>query len=202
MQNVQKIQEEWTIANSLAPMNENWQSLLSNNSGISFPVSNLELGQACFRTDELALYVLANVHDKLWVKIAQLTLTYVDKEYVDSMHIDLSRVDNLIDPLTKKVKMSLMYTGVENGQLVEVGDNNHIATSLIDTGTRAGQIVKVNEDGKIPSGVLNLGVQEGQIPILVTKGKLNDSVIPDNVAVFNDDGSLTFPSGNTIFIGS
>lgn len=202
MQNVQTIQEEWTIANSLAPMNENWQSLLSQNSGISFPVSNLELGQACFRTDELALYVLANVHDRLWVKIAQLTLTYVDKEYVDSMHIDISRVDNLIDPITKKVKMSLMYTGVENGQLVAVGDNNHIATSLIDTGTKANQIVQVGADGKIPTGVLNLGVQEGQIPVLVSKGKLNDSVIPDNVAVFNDDGSLTFTNGNTIFIGS
>lgn len=202
MQNVQQIMEEWTIANSLAPMNDNWQSLLSQNSGISFPVTNLELGMACFRTDELALYVLANVHDKLWVKIAQLTLTYVDKEYVDSMHIDLSRIDNLIDPLTGKVKMSLMYTGVQNGQLVGVGDNNHIATSLIDTGVKAGQIVQVNEDGKIPIGVLNVGVQEGQIPILITKGKLNDSIIPDNVAVFSSDGSLEFPGGNSIFIGS
>lgn len=202
MQNVQTIQEEWTIADSLAPMNENWQSLLSQNSGISFPVSNLELGQACFRTDELALYVLANVHDRLWVKIAQLTLTYVDKEYVDSMHIDISRVDNLIDPITKKVKMSLMYTGVKNGQLVAVGGNNHIATSLIDTGTKANQIVQVGANGKIPTGVLNLGVQEGQIPVLVSKGKLSNSVLPNNVAVFNGDGSLTSTNGNTIFIGS
>lgn len=200
MQNVQTIQEEWTIANSLAPMNENWQSLLSQNSGISFPVSNLELGQACFRTDELALYVLANVHDKLWIKIAQLTLTYVDKEYVDSMHIDISRVDNLIDPITKKVKMSLMYTGVENGQLVAVGDNDHIATSLIDTGTKAGQIVQVNDNGKIPTGVLDVGVRNGQIPILNDKGKLVDDIIPNNIAWFDGSGKLEFPNGTKIWV--
>lgn len=200
MQNVQRIQEEWTIANSLAPMNENWQSLLSNNSGISFPVTNLELGQACFRTDELALYVLANVHDKLWIKIAQLTLTYVDKEYVDSMHIDISRVDNLIDPITKKVKMSLMYTGVENGQLVAVGDNDHIATSLIDTGTKAGQIVQVNDNGKIPTGVLDVGVRNGQIPILNDKGKLVDDIIPNNIAWFDGSGKLEFPNGTKIWV--
>ena len=200
MQNVQTIQEEWTIANSLAPMNENWQSLLSQNSGISFPVSNLELGQACFRTDELALYVLANVHDKLWIKIAQLTLTYVDKEYVDSMHIDISRVDNLIDPITKKVKMSLMYTGVENGQLVAVGDNDHIATSLIDTGTKAGQIVRVNDNGKIPTGVLDVGVRNGQIPILNDKGKLVDDIIPNNIAWFDGSGKLEFPNGTKIWV--
>lgn len=200
MQNVQTIQEEWTIANSLAPMNENWQSLLSQNSGISFPVSNLELGQACFRTDELALYVLANVHDRLWVKIAQLTLTYVDKEYVDSMHIDISRVDNLIDPITKKVKMSLMYTGVENGQLVAVGDNDHIATSLIDTGTKAGQIVQVNDNGKIPTGVLDVGVRNGQIPVLNDKGKLVDDIIPNNIAWFDGSGKLEFPNGTKIWV--
>lgn len=200
MQNVQTIQEEWTIANSLAPMNENWQSLLSQNSGISFPVSNLELGQACFRTDELALYVLANVHDRLWVKIAQLTLTYVDKEYVDSMHIDISRVDNLIDPITKKVKMSLMYTGVENGQLVAVGDNDHIATSLIDTGTKAGQIVQVNDNGKIPTGVLDVGVRNGQIPILDDKGKLVGDIIPNNIAWFDGSGKLEFPNGTKIWV--
>ena len=200
MQNVQTIQEEWTIANSLAPMNENWQSLLSQNSGISFPVSNLELGQACFRTDELALYVLANVHDKLWIKIAQLTLTYVDKEYVDSMHIDISRVDNLIDPITKKVKMSLMYTGVENGQLVAVGNNDHIATSLIDTGTKAGQIVQVNDNGKIPTGVLDVGVRNGQIPILNDKGKLVDDIIPNNIAWFDGSGKLEFPNGTKIWV--
>lgn len=200
MQNVQTIQEEWTIANSLAPMNKNWQSLLSQNSGISFPVSNLELGQACFRTDELALYVLANVHDRLWVKIAQLTLTYVDKEYVDSMHIDISRVDNLIDPITKKVKMSLMYTGVENGQLVAVGDNDHIATSLIDTGTKAGQIVQVNGNGKIPTGVLDVGVRNGQIPILNDKGKLVDDIIPNNIAWFDGSGKLEFPNGTKIWV--
>lgn len=200
MQNVQRIQEEWTIANSLAPMNENWQSLLSNNSGISFPVTNLELGQACFRTDELALYVLANVHDKLWIKIAQLTLTYVDKEYVDSMHIDISRVDNLIDPITKKVKMSLMYTGVENGQLVAVGDNDHIATSLIDTGTKAGQIVQVNDNGKIPTGVLDVGVRNGQIPILNDRGKLVNDIIPNNIAWFDGSGKLEFPNGTKIWV--
>ena len=201
MQELRRIKEDETLANSLEPMNRNWESLLSHNSGVTFPVKDIVVGQTCFRLDELALYVCADVEKALWVKIANLTLTYVDKEYVDSMHIDLSRIDNLIDPVTGKIKMSLMYTGNTNGQLVRVGDNNKIATSLIDYGVNAGQIVIVNDDKKIAMSVLPVGLNEEQIPLLTTGGKLPSSTIPNEVAKFNSSGQLVFPNGAILWVG-
>lgn len=201
MQKVRNIGEDETLANSLAPMNDNWQSLLSQNSGVSFPVTNVVVGQACFRTDDLSLYICADVDKALWVKVANLTLTYVDKEYVNTMHIPLSRVDDLIDSVTKKIKMSLINSGTTNGQVVVVGDNDHIATSLIDTGVSAGQIVQVGNDGKIPMSVLNVGTSQGQIPILSTNGKLAQSLLPTNAAVFDTQGRLVFPNGSLLWVG-
>ena len=201
MQELRKIGEDETLANSLDPMNKNWKSLQSQNSGVTFPIKDIVVGQACFREDELALYMCANVEKNLWIKVADLTLTYVDKEYVDSMHIDLNRIDNIIDPNTGKIKMSLMYTGTTNGQLVRVGNNNKIATSLIDTGINAGQIVAVNEKKKIAMSVLPVGLNTEQIPVLTTGGKLPSSTIPNEVAKFNSSGQLVFPNGAVLWIG-
>lgn len=200
MQELRRIKEDETLANSLEPMNKNWESLQSQNSGVTFPQTNLVLGQPCFREDELALYVCASVVDRLWVKVADLKLTYVNKEYVDTMHIDLSRIDNIIDKNSNKIKMSLLYTGVLSGQLVKVDNGNKIATSLIDTGVEAGQIPIINGDGKIPMSVLNVGVRGQQIPVLDTDGKMVESTIPDNVARFDSAGKLIFPNGAKIWV--
>ena len=201
MQELRKIGEDETLANSLDPMNKNWKSLQSQNSGVTFPIKDIVVGQACFREDELALYMCANVEKNLWIKVADLTLTYVDKEYVDSMHIDLNRIDNIIDPSTGKIKMSLMYTGTTNGQLVRVGNNNKIDTSLIDTGINAGQIVAVNDNKKIAMSVLPVGLNAEQIPVLTTGGKLPSSTIPNEVAKFNSSGQLVFPNGAILWVG-
>ena len=201
MQELSKIGEDETLANSLDPMNKNWKSLQSQNSGVTFPIKDIVVGQACFREDELALYMCANVEKNLWIKVADLTLTYVDKEYVDSMHIDLNRIDNIIDPNTGKIKMSLMYTGTTNGQLVRVGNNNKIDTSLIDTGINAGQIVAVNGNKKIAMSVLPVGLNTEQIPVLTTGGKLPSSTIPNEVAKFNSSGQLVFPNGAILWVG-
>ena len=201
MQELRKIGEDETLANSLDPMNKNWKSLQSQNSGVTFPIKDIVVGQACFREDELALYMCANVEKNLWIKVADLTLTYVDKEYVDSMHIDLNRVDNIIDPNTGKIKMSLMYTGTTNGQLVRVGNNNKIATSLIDYGINAGQVVIVNDNKKIAMSVLPVGLNAEQIPLLTTGGKLPSSTIPNEVAKFNSSGQLVFPNGAVLWVG-
>ena len=201
MQELRKIGEDETLANSLDPMNKNWKSLQSQNSGVTFPIKDIVVGQACFREDELALYMCANVEKNLWIKVADLTLTYVDKEYVDSMHIDLNRIDNIIDPNTGKIKMSLMYTGTTNGQLVRVGNNNKIDTSLLDTGINAGQIVAVNGNKKIAMSVLPVGLNTEQIPVLTTGGKLPSSTIPNEVAKFNSSGQLVFPNGAILWVG-
>lgn len=200
MQELRRIKEDETLANSLEPMNRNWESIQSQHSGVTFPQTNLVLGQPCFREDELALYVCANVEDRLWIKVADLKFTYVNKEYADKMHIDLSRIDNIIDTATGKIRMVLMNTGEKNGQLVRVGDNDKIATSLIDTGVEAGQIPILDNNGKVPLSTLNVGVKGQQIPILDTNGDLPDSVIPSNIVRFDSSGKITFPNGAKIWV--
>ena len=200
MQSLRTIKETETLANSLDPINKNFTSLQSQHSGTAFPQTNLVLGQPCFRTDTLALYILANVENNLWIRVADLTLTLVNKEYVDTLRIPLSRVDNIIDAATNKIKMSLMYTGTQNGQLVMVGNNNKIATSLIDTGVNAGQVVMVNADGKIPNGILNIGYGREEIPILNDKALIPDTILPSNLARFNESGQIVFPNGTKMWV--
>ena len=200
MQELRRIKEDETLANSLEPMNRNWESVQSQHSGVTFPQTGVVVGQPCFREDEMALYVCANVENRLWVKVADLKFTYVNKEYADTMNIDLSRVENIIDVATGKIKMSLMYTGTNKGQLVKVGSGNKIAMSLIDTGVDAGQIPIINSDGKLPMSVLNVGVQGQQIPLLDINGRMADSTIPTNIAKFDSSGKLTFPNGAKIWV--
>lgn len=200
MQRLRKIKETETLADSLDPINKNFESVQSQHSGTSFPQDNLVLGQPCFRTDTMSLYILSNVEYILWIKIADLTLTLVNKEYVDTFHIPLSRVDDIIDATTNKIKMSLMYTGTQNGKLVMVGDNDKIATSLIDTGVKAGQVVMVNADGKIPNGILNIGYGREEIPILNDKALIPDTILPSNLARFNASGQIVFPNGTKMWV--
>ena len=200
MQRLRRIQETETLANSLDPINKNFESVQSQHSGTSFPQDNLVLGQPCFRTDTMSLYILSNVEYNLWIKVADLTLTLVNKEYVDTFHIPLSRVDDIIDVTTNKIKMSLMYTGTQNGQLVMVGDKDKIATSLIDTGVKAGQVVMVNADGKISNGILNIGYGREEIPILNDKALIPDTILPSNLARFNESGQIVFPNGTKMWV--
>lgn len=201
MQELRRIKETETLANSLDPINKNFESVQSQHSGAVFPQNNLVLGQPCFRTDTMSLYILSDVGYKLWVRVADLTMTLVNKEYVDTLRIPLSRVDNIIDAATNKIKMGLMYTGTQNGQLVMVGNNNKIATSLIDTGVNAGQVVMVNTNGKIPMSVLNVGYNREQIPLLNDKAQLPVSIIPAAIARFDTNGQLVFPNGAKIWVG-
>ena len=200
MQGLRRIKETETLANSLNPINKNFESVQSQHSGTSFPQDNLVLGQPCFRTDTMSLYILSNVEYNLWIRVADLTLTLVNKEYVDTLRIPLSRVDNIIDAATNKIKMSLMYTGTQNGQLVMIGNNNKIATSLIDTGVNAGQVVMVNTNGKIPMSVLNVGYNREQIPILNDKALIPDTILPSNLARFNESGQIVFPNGTKMWV--
>lgn len=200
MQGLRRIRETETLANSLDPINKNFESVQSQHSGTSFPQDNLVLGQPCFRTDTMSLYILSDVGYKLWIRVADLTLTLVNKEYVDTLRIPLSRVDNIIDAATNKIKMSLMYTGTQNGQLVMVGNNNKIATSLIDTGVNAGQVVMVNTNGKIPMSVLNVGYNREQIPLLNDNALIPDTILPSNLARFNESGQIVFPNGTKMWV--
>lgn len=200
MQNYSEVKENWTLSSSLNPINNNFTTLLSQNAGRSFPVRGLKVGMPCYREDEKVLYVLIDVERELWIKVFDLTRTPVDKEYVDSVRVDLSRIDGLLGT-DGKVKTALLNTGNSVGQVVTVGNGSKISTTLLDTGLNVGQLLKIPEGGKLPNDILNIGLQAGQIPVLDGSGKLQASMMPKDVAVFDAQGRLKFPNGNLLFIG-
>ena len=58
MQELRKIGEEETLANSLDPMNKNWASLQSQNSGVTFPIKNIVVGHVLEKMSLLYTCVL------------------------------------------------------------------------------------------------------------------------------------------------
>lgn len=200
MQKYFTIEEVWTLANSLGYINDNFKTLLTNNAGVTFPIDGLELGMLCFRTDQLKMYTLADVERQAWILTMDLLQTYVTKEYVDTMPIPIERLTNLLDKNTKKIRDDLYNVGVQNGQLVRVGDRNKIDTNLIDTGTSSGKILKVDNENKIPNGVIRTGTSPGTIPIIPSTGTLPNSILDPTIARFSGN-YLVFPNGGRIRLG-
>jgi hypothetical protein len=71
-----------SLQNSRLKLMDNDKTVMSNNSGTSFPTNNLYVGMLCFRTDLNQLFELINL-TPTWVLVADTNKTYTNKEYVD-----------------------------------------------------------------------------------------------------------------------
>ena len=58
MQKYKEIKDTDLVRDSRQTINDNVQTLLSNNSGTAFPTDNLEVGMRCKRTDLKKAYTL------------------------------------------------------------------------------------------------------------------------------------------------
>ncbi|MDT8900411.1 phage tail protein [Anaeroselena agilis] len=83
MQQFVNIQSTETLTNSRQEILNNDFTIMSCNSGTSFPTTNLQVGMLCFRTDLNQIFELKDL-TPTWVLIADLTKTYTNKEYVDA----------------------------------------------------------------------------------------------------------------------
>lgn len=72
MQNFTNIASSTTLADSLSPLLNNDRTALSCSSGTAFPVTDLQIGQLCFRTDQSKLYQLVDA-TPTWVLLLDLT---------------------------------------------------------------------------------------------------------------------------------
>lgn len=71
MQKYTEIAENQTLKESRELLLNNDKTALSNSSGTSFPTQNVQVGQLCFRTDEVALYQYTEANT--WVKLVSFS---------------------------------------------------------------------------------------------------------------------------------
>ena len=71
MQSYTEIPENQTLKESRVLLLKNDKTVLSNSSGTSFPTQNVQVGQFCFRTDEVALYQYTEANT--WVKLVSFS---------------------------------------------------------------------------------------------------------------------------------
>jgi len=73
MQDFTEIPESLTLVNSRLPLLNNDRTAMSQNSGTTFPTSNLELGMPCVRTDLNKFYILTEL-TPVWTLVFDLSL--------------------------------------------------------------------------------------------------------------------------------
>ncbi len=76
MQNLQFPAPETKIKDSLPGLLNSMRTIMSNNSGSSFPTTELQLGQFCYRQDQGAIYMLKTIDEQgiaTWVKVIDLS---------------------------------------------------------------------------------------------------------------------------------
>ena len=86
MQQYTEILATHTLANSREKITNNDKTIMSCNSGTTFPTTDLQVGMLCLRTDLKQLFELEDLAPT-WTIIADLNKTYTNKEYVDA-HIN------------------------------------------------------------------------------------------------------------------
>lgn len=129
MQQFTPIQSQERLTDSRQELVNNDLTVMSCNSGTTFPTTNLVVGMFCFRTDLNQLYQLKDMYPT-WVLIHDISKTATNKEYVDTK-LDLSEV--VSTPVAGKV-LRLNSSGVIPAPIhsiptTDVGGNIWISTT-------------------------------------------------------------------------
>lgn len=137
------------VKDSLPLLVASIRTVLSNNSGTSFPSSELQVGMGCFRTDQGAkgrFYVLSGyttdtVPSPVWTMVYDFNLTATSKEYVDQQITTLT--NSLNQGLTGAAYYSQLtgaaklipddYTLAQSDAILPSGVNNVVVTAGTDT---------------------------------------------------------------------
>jgi hypothetical protein len=75
-----------TLSTSRTYLNDNFTTLNSNNSGTSFPATNLVVGMFCYRTDLGATYQLKSTGPSVWVLMFDNDETYLSQQGGDARY--------------------------------------------------------------------------------------------------------------------
>lgn len=173
MQSYTEIPSSQSLQSSLALLLNNDKTALSLNSGTAFPTTNLQVGMACLRTDQMRLYVLRDMAPT-WVEIANLNATNwnssnhgvgsgLNADMVDGIHAATTATANQLLALDASAKLPASITGdaatVAGRSVGNAANNVPLSNGTMNTnlnaemlaGRRAGTI---NGDIPISNGTI------------------------------------------------
>lgn len=106
MQSYTEIPSSQTLTSSLSLLLNNFKTIMSCSSGTTFPTTNLQLGMLFYNTSTKVLWILHSIGaPDIWVKIADSSLVYVDKAYVDTQ--DATKQNTITGAATTVVSSNL-----------------------------------------------------------------------------------------------
>lgn len=140
MQNFLIIPDTDTLQASLPKILGNDRTALSQSSGTAFPTANLEVGMACYRTDQKKLYVLTVVSPATWVLVADVNdgvITWTSANDGAGSGLDADTVDGL---QASQLFRSDITTSDTILGLVTISKSIRILTTWADTGIKAADL--------------------------------------------------------------
>ena len=197
MQKYTDIAASKTIADSRALLLDNDKTVMSNNSGTSFPTANLQPGMLCFRTDLKKFYYLA-ADGTTWVEIINVS---AGSGKVKSAEI----ADN-----ATKVNSHTVNSDVPAN--AKFTDTTYAAATNSAAGLMtAAQKTKLDglENFSLPVASADTlgGVKIGDGLSIDSQGIVSSTVTGGNAShgskLFTADGTFTVPEGvNTLFVSA
>ncbi len=174
-------------------------TVMSCNSGTSFPTTNLEVGMFCLRTDLNQLFQLEDMAPT-WKMVFDLSKTATNKEYVDAQ--DATKVD-----------ASDVVTSATAGKVLRLDASGKLPASITGdaatvggaaAGVGASNVLRLDASGKVPTGNLPVAtaaavgaVKPGAGLSIDASGALSlaASGIPTGVICMWSGSAATIPSG-------
>lgn len=133
MQNYIEIPANEPFVSSRILLLNNDKTIMSNNSGTSFPTANLQVGMFCYRTDLKKLFQLIDIDTIVW----RLVLD-VEKGWIaDAFDLPFTPVGNI--------------TATNVGDALAELDNEKVNSSDVVTSATANKILKLNSSSELPA---------------------------------------------------
>ncbi len=124
-------------------------TVMSCNSGTSFPTTNLEVGMFCLRTDLNQLFQLADLAPT-WKMVFDLSKTVTCKEYVDAQDAAKVNTSDVVAVAAAGKILKLDASGKLPASIT--GDAATVGGAL--PGAGANNVLLLDADGKVPTGNL------------------------------------------------
>jgi hypothetical protein len=118
MQSYTEIADTTTLEGSRALLLSNDKTVMSQSAGTSFPTTNLQVGQPCYRSDESKLYILKSTGPDVWQLYFDFTKTNLQKEDADALYSVLAHNHTGTYQLLDATLTALAGLTIANGKII------------------------------------------------------------------------------------
>lgn len=200
MQKYTDIAASKTIADSRALLLDNDKTVMSNNSGTSFPTANLQPGMLCFRTDLKKFYYLA-ADGTTWVEIINVSAGSGKVKSAET-------ADNATKVNSHTVNSDVPANAKFTDTTYAAATNSAAGLMTAAQKTKLDGVAANANNYSLPTASASTlgGVKIGD-GLAITNGVVSSTVTGGNAShgneLFTADGTFTVPEGvNTLFVSA